>query len=88
MNLDAIQEGRKHAFRDRWRRGGRSSNKKKEKRKKKNLCYNCEKSEHIARNCESGARSLYIMNEETDLVAKKADIIKEILKVTEGGDTV
>jgi hypothetical protein len=88
MNLNAMQEGKRHAPRDRRRRGGRPSNKKKEKYKRENLCYNCGESGHIARNCETEARSLHIMNEETDTVAKKADIIKKISKATEGGDIV
>jgi hypothetical protein len=88
INLDTMQEGKRHALRDRRKRGGRSSNKEKEKCKKENLCYNYEKSGHIARNCEPGARSLHMMNEETDPVAKKADTIEEIPKATEGEDTV
>jgi hypothetical protein len=83
-----MQEGKRHASRDRRRRGGRPLNKEKEKCKKKNLCYNCGKSGHIARNCKTGARSLHIMNEETDPVAKKVDIIKKILKATEDEDIV
>jgi hypothetical protein len=87
MNLDAMQEGKRHAPRDRRERGGRPSDKEKERRKRENLCYNCGGSGHIARNCEPGARSLHMMNEETDSVAKKADTTEEISKATEGKDT-
>jgi hypothetical protein len=88
MNLDVMQESKRYAFCDRRRKGGRSSNKEKEKYKKENLCYNCGGFGYIARNYESEARSLYIMNEETDLIAKKADTIEEISKATEDKDTV
>jgi hypothetical protein len=88
MNLDAMHKGKRHASRDKRRKDGRPSNKKKEKCKKENLYYNCRESEHIIRNYKSEARSLHIINKETNPVAKKTDIIKKTSKATEGGDII
>lgn len=71
MELDLMQHGRP----SRSRPGPKLSDKEREKRKKDNLCYNCGKSGHRARECRVGmAQDLHMMTAKSaGMLAKKAD---------------
>ena len=74
MDLDALNDGRpsrSRGFRGRQNHGG---NKEREKRRRDNLCYNCGKSGHRARECKRQAHGLHMINDETaGMLVKKAD---------------
>ena len=75
MDLDAMEPRRS----SRPIRGGRGrgrggyNTQERERRKKDNLCYNCGKSGHMARDCGSGARGLHMMEKVTGIGETKAD---------------
>lgn len=71
MELDLMQHGRP----SRSRPGPKLGDKEREKRKKDNLCYNCGKSGHRARECRVGmAQELHMMTAKSaGMLAKKAD---------------
>lgn len=79
MDLDLMEHGRpsrpnqpKRSF-----RGNQGNNKERDRRRRENLCYNCGKSGHRAKECKSTPERLHMMNDETGMIEKKADTIME-----------
>jgi hypothetical protein len=81
MDLDAIEHGRPSRLNNKpsFNRGGHGgNNREKEKRRRDNLCFNCGKSGHRARDCNSNAQGLHIMNDNSaGIKEKKADTLME-----------
>jgi Retrotransposon gag protein/Zinc knuckle len=81
MDLDLMEHGRSsRPNKPRFSRGSGGTNKEREKRRRDNLCFNCGKSGHRARECSSAAQGLHMMNEETGIEEKKADTSMETSK--------
>lgn len=72
MDLDAMERGRSSRPKGKLQRKG-PSNKERERRKKENLCYNCGKSGHRAKECGTRPQGLYMMDNTAGIEEKKAD---------------
>ncbi|KIW11736.1 hypothetical protein PV08_09008 [Exophiala spinifera] len=72
MDLDAMERGRSSRPKGKFQRKG-PSNKERERRKKENLCYNCGKSGHRAKECGTKPLGLHMMQARTGAGEKKAD---------------
>ena len=83
MDLDAMQHGGASRSKKPNRYGKKSKgNNERERRRRENLCYECGKSGHQARECKNPPRELHMMNtgaKRTGIVAKKADTTMEPL---------
>jgi hypothetical protein len=74
MDLDSMERGKKSPRgRPRTKGGRQERNTERDNQRKNNLCFNCGKSGHRAAECAGAAQKLHMMNEETGIVAKKAD---------------
>jgi hypothetical protein len=74
MDLDAMKQGRpSRSGGPRFRRTGFGGNKERERRKKENLCYNCGKSGHRAKECHAKAQQLHMMDDSAGIGEQKAD---------------
>ena len=74
MDLDALTQG---PSRPRGPFRGRGDTKERERRRRDNLCFNCGKSGHRAKDCKGKAQGLHMMDDTTGMIAKKADTIME-----------
>jgi Retrotransposon gag protein/Zinc knuckle len=83
MDLDFMAPGRPSRPNARGR-GGRRDQGEQERRKKGNLCYNCGKPGHRARDCKTQARTLQMMTKgKPGLMAQKADTIRKGNRATQ-----
>lgn len=78
MDLSVMQEKRPSRPKTRGRGGHQGNSAEREKRKANNLCYNCGKPGHRARDCKGSAPTLQMMNikkkrTSAGIVGKKAD---------------
>ena len=77
MDLSAMTE-RSSRPKQRGKQGRGGNNAERERRRRDNLCYNCGKSGHQARDCKGASHTLHMMTVKTDenkagMVGKKAD---------------
>jgi hypothetical protein len=88
MDLSLMEHGRSSRP-GKPRFGGRNqgNNKEREKRRRENLCFNCGKSGHRARECKSTAQGLHMMCDDTGIGGKKADTSMEISKTDDSRDS-
>jgi Retrotransposon gag protein/Zinc knuckle/WCCH motif len=88
MDLSLMERGRSSRP-DKPRFGGRGQggNKEREKRRRDNLCFNCGKSGHRARECKGTAQGLHMMCDDTGIEEKKADTSMEISKTDDSRDS-
>ena len=87
IDLDAIEHGRSSRLgKPRFNNRGYGGNKERERRRRDNLCYNCGKSRHQARECNSNAQRLYMMNDKTGMIEKKANTIMKTSEALDGLD--
>jgi hypothetical protein len=84
MDLDAMEHGRpsRPFNKPRFQRGS-NGNKERERRQKDNLCYNCGKPGHRARECKTTAHGLHMMSDDiTGSEETKADTSEKTQMVT------
>jgi hypothetical protein len=75
MDLSVMEHGRpSRPNKPRFDKGPRGSNKERDRRRENNLCYNCGKSGHRARDCDGKPQGLHMMNDDSaGIEGTKAD---------------
>ena len=88
IDLDALSDRRLSRPRNPRRGQGNRGKKEREKCRRENLCFNCGKSRHRARECNSRPERLHVMKDnQPSMIEKKADTITKTQEALEGQST-
>ena len=88
MDLDALSDRRPSQPGNPRRSQGNGENREREKRRRENLCFNCGKTRHRARECNSRPERLHVMEDnQSDVIEKKANTIAKTQEAPEGQGT-